>query len=217
MTHPLVPQRPTKEEIALLPPFAGLDLAQIHLLKTPAQFEMAQREIEHAGLVGFDTESKPTFARGELASGPHVVQFALREQAFVVRVDDSAAREFIKRIVESKDVVKVGFGLESDRAALLGKLGASIRPVVDLADALRKTGFRHQLGAKAAVAMVLGRRLQKSRSVTTSNWARQTLLPKQLLYAANDAYAALAVFEALGLHLLPAPAATPLESASTPD
>jgi hypothetical protein len=124
-----------------------------------------------------------------------------------VRVDGEAACEFIKSIVESDAVVKIGFGLKSDRAVLLSKLGARIRAMVDLADALRRKGIRQTLGAKAAVAMVLGQRLQKSRSVTTSNWARQTLLPKQLLYAANDAYAALAVFYALDLHQPPVPAA----------
>lgn len=203
MTNTTLPQRLTREEIAQLPPFAGLTLERIHLLKTPAQFEAARAEILRAGFIGFDTESKPTFAKGELASGPHVVQFALREQAFIVRVDGAAACEFIKSVVESDAVVKIGFGLKSDRAVLLSKLGASIRAMVDLADALRKKGVRQTVGAKAAVAMILGRRLQKSRSVTTSNWARPTLLPNQLLYAANDAYAALAVFHALDLHLVP--------------
>lgn len=217
MTHLMVLQRPTREEIAQLPPFAGLRLEQIHLLTTPAQFAGALREIQSAGCVGFDTESKPTFARGELASGPHVVQFALRDRAFVVRVDGAAAREFIKAVVESPDVVKVGFGLKSDRAALLNKLDANVRAIVDLDGALRKTGFRHQLGAKTAVAMILGQRLQKSRSVTTSNWARQTLLPNQLLYAANDAYAALAVFHALELPPSPLPEVAAGESASPTD
>jgi ribonuclease D len=217
MTDATVPQRPTREEIALLPPFAGLALDCVHLLKTPAQFEAARGEILRAGFVGFDTESKPTFAKGELASGPHVVQFALREQAFIVRVDGEAACEFIKSVVESEAVVKIGFGLKSDRAVLLSKLGARIRAMVDLADALRRKGIRQTLGAKAAVAMVLGQRLQKSRSVTTSNWARQTLLPKQLLYAANDAYAALAVFYALDLHLAPVLAAETFEPAEAAD
>ena len=220
-TNATAGQRPTREEIGLLPPFAGLTLERIHLLQTAAQFEGARAAILGAGFVGFDTESKPTFAKGELASGPHVVQFALREQAFIVRVDGQAACAFIKSIVEAPGVVKVGFGLQSDRAALLSKLGASILPVVDLAGALRKTGSRQTVGAKAAVAMILGRRLQKSKSVTTSNWARQTLLPKQLIYAANDAYAALAVFYALDLHLAPvAPSPLddePVASVSPPD
>jgi len=215
MTNAMAPQRPTREEIAQFPPFAGLPLERIHLLRTAAQFEAARGEILRAGFVGFDTESKPTFAKGELTSGPHVAQFALREQAFIVRVEGAAACEFIKSVVESDAVVKVGFGLKSDRTVLLSKLGASIRAMIDLADALRRKGIRQTIGAKAAVAMVLGQRLQKSRSVTTSNWARQTLLPNQLLYAANDAYAALAVFYALDLHLAPVAPAGPSASAES--
>ena len=60
--------------------------------------------------------------------------------------------------------------------------------------ALRTLGYKDALGVKAAVAVVLGQRLQKSKSVTTSNWAMHELSPKQLQYAANDAFAALAIF-----------------------
>lgn len=209
MTHANVTPRPTKQEIAQLQPFIGLTLDRIHLPNKPAQFEFARRELLRERFIGFDTETKPTFTKGEVATGPHVAQFAVRERAFVVRVEDPGAREFIKDIVESAEIVKVGFGLSSDRGPLLRKIGARIRSTVDLAAALRKKGFRQTVGAKAAVAIVLGRRLQKSKSVTTSNWARQSLLPNQLLYAANDAYAALAVFYALGMHLAPDPATAP--------
>ena len=51
----------------------------------------------------------------------------------------------------------------------------------------------------SAVAVLLGQNLPKSKSVSTSNWARATLEPRQLLYAANDAYAALRVYQALQL------------------
>ena len=46
---------------------------------------------------------------------------------------------------------------------------------------------------------MLKRRFAKSRSATTSNWSQTQLTPQQKLYAANDAYAALKVLEALGL------------------
>lgn len=53
--------RPTKEEMAQMPPFVGLPLDSIHLLKTEAQFEAARSAIEKEKFIGFDTESKPTF------------------------------------------------------------------------------------------------------------------------------------------------------------
>ncbi|HBS80123.1 MAG TPA: 3'-5' exonuclease, partial [Pseudomonas sp.] len=50
---------------------------------------------------------------------------------------------------------------------------------------------------RGAVAAVLGSRVSKSRSVSTSNWSNRSLTDAQRLYAANDAYAALMVFLAL--------------------
>jgi len=38
----------------------------------------------------------------------------------------------------------------------------------------------------------------KSRKATTSNWAHPRLSESQLLYAANDAWAALRIYRALG-------------------
>jgi ribonuclease D len=198
--------RPTRDEIAQLPLFAGLALERIHLVETPEQVQHATRVLHRERYVGFDTETKPVFSKGVAHEGPHVVQLATPEQAFVVQVKAGHATAFLKRIVESRDVVKVGFGLKSDRAALESRLGMHLAPWIDLADVLRARGFRDAVGAKAAVAIVLGQRLQKSRSVTTSNWARQPLTPRQLLYAANDAFAALMVFRALDLAEPPADA-----------
>jgi ribonuclease D len=45
--------------------------------------------------------------------------------------------------------------------------------------------------------MFFNRKLLKSKSITTSNWAARELTERQLLYAANDAYAALRVFHAM--------------------
>jgi ribonuclease D len=191
-------ERPTREQMALLPPFDGLSLDQIEVLRSPAQFEAALRAIEAERFVGFDTESKPTFSKGAEATGPHVVQFALRQRAYLVQIDKAPPLAFLRSVLASPAIVKIGFGLKSDRRSLARALGVELEGAVDLAETLRALRYRHALGARAAVAIVLGRRLQKSKSVTTSNWAAPTLKPNQLLYAANDAYAALCVFHALG-------------------
>ena len=80
--------------------------------------------------------------------------------------------------------------------------------MIDLGETLRgkgegRIGHRGTVGAKVAVAYFFGQRLQKSKKVGTSNWANRRLNERQLLYAANDAWAALKVYEALGLS--PAP------------
>ena len=209
MTKSDLLERPTKEQIALLPPFVGLSLNQIVVLRSQAQLEDAYRAIETEKFVGFDTESKPTFVKGAEATGPHVLQFALQNRAFVVQLSEEPPLAFLKAVVESQAIVKVGFGLMSDREPISRRLGIRLGATVELTATLRALRYKHALGAKAAVAIVLGQRLQKSKSVTTSNWGSASLKPNQLLYAANDAYAALCVFRALGSPYASAASPTP--------
>jgi ribonuclease D len=78
-------------------------------------------------------------------------------------------------------------------------LGVTLRAILDLDHVFRKRGYIGQIGVRGAVGAVLKQNFRKSKRVTTSNWAAPDLTPKQLLYAANDAFAALRVMEALGL------------------
>jgi len=207
MTKRELLSHPSREDIAGLPLFEGLPLDRIHLVQSPAQADFAQRVLAEARLIGFDTESRPVFRKDVVGDGPHVVQLATREQAFIVQVGSAVPGDFLRSVIESDEIVKVGFGLKSDRAPLHRKLGIRLGASIDLAQAVRQLGYRQSVGARAAVAIVLGRRLRKPKSVTTSNWALPTLRPDQLLYAANDAYAALAVFHALELRPESGPAA----------
>ncbi len=196
-TTPLT--RPSRDDIASLPLFEGLPLSHIHLVQSTTQIEFALRALTAARFIGFDTESKPVFTKDALRDGPHVIQFATRKHAFIVQVGPSTPIDFLKSVIESSTIVKVGFGLKSDRGPLERKLGIGLGEAVDLSQAVRKLGYRQSVGAKAAVAIILGRRLRKSKSATTSNWSQPKLSPRQLVYAAEDAYAALAVFHAMGM------------------
>ena len=190
---------PSKAETALLEPFLGLPLERIHLPKTPEAIKRAGREILQSGLVGFDTESKPTFNVGEQSRGPHVVQFALRNQAFIFQLHLPDCRNLVSDLLQSERVLKVGFGLKNDRGQIRSRLCVPLRNILDLDNVFRRQGYTRQIGVRAAVGVVLKQNLPKSKRVTTSNWAAADLTPRQLLYAANDAFAALRVMEALKL------------------
>ena len=190
---------PSKAETALLQPFQGLALECIHLPKTVEAIEQAGREIVASGIAGFDTESKPTFNAGEKSRGPHVVQFALRDRAFIFQLHRPECRTLVSELLQSEQVLKVGFGLRNDRGQIRSKLGVTLGGILDLDHVFRKRGYKGQIGVRAAVGVVLNQRFRKSKRVTTSNWAAPDLTPSQILYAANDAFAALRVMEALGL------------------
>jgi ribonuclease D len=190
---------PTKSEIALLEPFAGLTLERIRVPDSRNEFASAAAEINAAGIVGFDTESKPTFVTGDVSEGPHLVQFALHDKAYLFQLHRAEGHPFLTELLQSDEVIKVGFGLKSDSRHIYAKLGVHLGGVVELNRVFSMDGYHKEMGVRAAVGLVLKQRFAKSRSVTTSNWSQPQLTPQQLLYAANDAYAALKVFEALDL------------------
>lgn len=193
--------RPTSEQIAALPPYPALPTSRIHLLKTAAQLEFAEQALREAGHVGFDTESKPVFVAGAPQTGPEVIQFATASHAFIVQTATPGVLPFLQAMIETDAVVKVGFGLASDRPQIHRKLGLRLGASIDLSHLVRRLGFKDAVGLKVSVAVVLGQRFSKSKKATTSNWANATLTPQQLQYAANDAHASLLVYQALSQRL----------------
>ena len=188
---------PSKDEIASLPPFDGLRLRQVRVPDSVGAFEAAVAAIRDARVVGFDTESKPLFDVGATSDGPHVVQFATSTDAYIFQVHRVEGLPFVIDLLQADDVLKVGFGLSSDFKHIRRKFGVELRSVVDLNDVFRGAGFRSSIGVRAAVAILFERRFLKSKRQTTSNWALPKLDDRQLLYAANDAWAALRVHQAL--------------------
>lgn len=188
---------PSKHETALLPPFDALPLAHIQVPTTPAQFADAVAAIHAAGVVGFDTESKPTFAVGEASQGPHVLQFALAAQAFIFQIYRPGCLDAVVDLLRAPGLQKVGFGLQSDRGQILNRFGVLPQGVLDLTSVFHRLGYRNAVGVRAAVGIVFQQRFAKSKKTTTTNWALAQLSPTQLLYAANDAYAALKVWQVL--------------------
>ena len=197
MTELLV--TPGKEQIALLEPFERLGLAQVQMVSTPQQAGRALEELAGITALGFDTESKPTFARNEASDGPHIVQLSTLEKAYIFQLQDAECRRAVAVLLEAPAIIKAGFGLGDDRRRLISKFGVDPQGVLDLNTVFRKKGYRKDMGVRGAVAVIFNKRFIKSRKATTSNWANSKLSDAQIIYAANDAYAALKVFMALEL------------------
>lgn len=187
---------PNKAESALLDPFEGLPLSRVLVPANLQQFEEAASDLLRHRFVGFDTESRPTFTVGEVSDGPHVAQFATPDHAYIFQTWRKESHAVLKQLMESTHMVKVGFDLKSDRGHLQRKLDIHASAVLDLDTLFRQDGYQ-SIGVRAAVALTLNQKFHKSKHVTTSNWGLRELSDKQLLYAANDAYAALKVLQAL--------------------
>jgi hypothetical protein len=193
------PTLPAPEEIALLEPFERLGLDRIAVVATAREAELAAEALVLAPVWGFDTESRPTFEAGVASEGPHVIQLATLQAAFVFQLHEPRCRAIAGELLARPGIVKAGFGLQDDKRRITHKLGVEPQDVLDLDTVFRQRGYRRQMGIKAAVAVMFGKRFLKSKRAATSNWSQRQLSEAQLLYAANDAWAALRVYQALAL------------------
>lgn len=190
-------QAPGKDLIDAMPAFCGLEINQIVLPTTPAQIADALAELRTHAYLGFDTESRPTFRKGETSDGPHLVQFAVPHRAWLFQICHSGTQAAIAELLHDARIAKVGFGLGNDTSQLAHKFAIHPQNLVDLDRNFRQLGYRNAVGAKGAIAILFGQRFAKSKATSTSNWSLPQLSERQKLYAANDAYAALRVYEAL--------------------
>ncbi len=188
---------PTKEQMTSLPPFEALTLGDVVKVNRPETAHRAFKEISIESVVGFDTESKPTFQKGDASTGPHIVQFSTSRRAYVFILHDPECRKAAGALIAMKELKKVGFGLGDDLRRIRVKLNIEPGSVLDLETLFREKGFGRGVGVKVGLALLFKRRFMKSKKASTSNWGRSDLTAAQLLYAGNDAFAAICAYHAL--------------------
>jgi ribonuclease D len=189
-------QRPTKDQIRELPLYVGLDILDIKIIENERDAEDALKALENETCLGFDTESKPIFRKGEVSPGPTLIQLATESKAFLFPTRFPSAVISAGKILSNQNIKKVGFGLSGDNKELRTKLNINIINTEDLSVKLKNlAGEKNSIGARAAVAMVLKARLGKG--AQKSNWGAYPLKHNQILYAANDAHSAICIERSL--------------------
>jgi ribonuclease D len=160
--------------------------------------ERAASDFAAERVVGFDTETRPSFRVGE-SHPPALAQAATARAVYLfplLRMDFSS---LLGELLSSKVSVKAGVGLAEDLRQLRKSFAFEPAAIVDLGAVAR----RHKLeksGVRPLAAMLLGFRIPKG--AKTTNWAAHRLSPQQIAYAATDAWACRELylkFEALGM------------------
>ena len=176
-----------------LPHYPGIRPEDVTLVQSRQAAEVAVTVLMTANALGFDTESKPTFRKGEESTGPHLIQLATDDRAWLFPLSAQFDITILKPLLESPHILKVGFGLKDDVKRLAAKFDIHTQGILDLSVALR--GIQRQdFGAKTSVAYFFGQKLQKSKKISTTNWANPRFSSGQILYAANDAQVPLRVY-----------------------
>ncbi|WP_174875502.1 3'-5' exonuclease [Vogesella oryzae] len=186
-----------RDEIKTLPLFAGLSLSQITLVQDEAMLAAAAERLAGEPVLGFDTESRPTFHKGQKPTGPHLVQLATADHAWLFPLGEGAMPPALAALLARPGLTLAGFDLSSDRAHLKNRFGVTDLRLLDIGNLFQCEDKRLTIGAVQAVAQLFGQYFRKSKKVSTSNWSLRTLSEAQQLYAANDAWVAFRVWQAL--------------------
>jgi ribonuclease D len=188
----MIPFSISKEEINELP--LGQFEGKIFVIERPDQVEEAVDFLEDQHMIGFDTETKPSFRKGQF-NHVSLLQLSTPEHAFLFRLHLVGFPPTLRNLLEKENLVKIGAAVHDDLKALR-KLTDSFHPqsFFDLNDELKKVGFQN-VGVRNLSGMVLKMRISKTEQV--SNWEAEKLTEKQLRYAATDAWACLEVFRVL--------------------
>jgi ribonuclease D len=183
------PKSITKEEINQLPMlyYEG----KIEIIETKAAALEAIKKLSNEKLLGFDTETRPSFHKGE-SYQVALVQLATENCAYLFRLNKMPLLEELVEVLSNPDIIKAGVGIQDDLKGLQKMVSFNAQGFVDIGKEAERRGFSG-LGLRTLSAIFLGKRLSKGAKVT--NWERVILTEAQLNYAANDANVGLRLYQ----------------------
>jgi ribonuclease D len=172
----------SKDEINQLPmkQYEG----PIHLVRTLKEAEQAAEKLKQEPLLGFDTETRPTFRVGEYYQ-PSLLQLATATEVFLFQIKLTGLTKGLCDVLSRPDIIKTGVSIRSDVSELRKLSAFEPAGFVELAEHAKKAHIKN-LGLRGLAALLLGFRVSKREQ--TSNWAKNELTESQLRYAATDAW-----------------------------
>ncbi|MDZ4714283.1 MAG: 3'-5' exonuclease [Cytophagales bacterium] len=194
MNHLTSTKTISNEELNELP--LGAFSGKIEVIGNEDKIGEALEEISQYDRVGFDTETKPVFVRGH-HNKVALLQIAVPEKVFLIQLKETGITNEIKLFLQNPRIEKVGVAIRDDLKAL--QLLKRFRPegFVELTTLTRAAGYEVE-SVKKLTALFLGFRISKS--AQTSNWEAPQLDPRQLTYAATDAWVCLQIYDLIRSH-----------------
>lgn len=184
----------------LKPQISREDLQALSLFNHNGRYELIEtipaalkaiEELKQATILGFDTETRPSFRKGEFHKVA-LLQLATYECCYLFRLHKIPFLPELSRLLEDKNIRKVGVAIRDDLIALKKRGDFSPEGFIDLAE-ITRTSKSESFSLRSLCGMYLNLRLSKGAKVT--NWESPVLSEAQAKYAANDAFVSLLIFE----------------------
>ncbi|MEM1406980.1 MAG: 3'-5' exonuclease [Bacteroidota bacterium] len=156
----------------------------ITLIEDKRDFKSAFSKIKRQSFIGFDTETKPAFRKGEV-NDVSLIQLAIPDEVFLIRINKTGLTDGIIELFESNEISKIGVALRDDIKDLQRLRHFEAVNFIELNHVVKDLGIESN-GLRKLTAIILGFRISKS--AQTSNWENTVLSGKQKSYAATDAW-----------------------------
>lgn len=153
-------------------------------VRTEGELARALLRLKDEAVLGFDTESRPSFKKGKIYP-TSLVQLAGTDVVVLVRLNQLVFGEPLADLLANPGIIKAGVAIRDDMRALQRLYPFQPAGLVDLAEMAKKRGIKAQ-GLRTLTACLMGGRISKA--VQCSNWEKKTLTERQIRYAATDAW-----------------------------
>lgn len=150
-----------------------------------AEFNRAIAYLRSQKIIGFDTETRPTFTPSQPRYGVALLQLSGPDKAFLFRVNKIGMHRRLCNLLASSKILKVGAAIHDDIRGLQRLRAFQPGGFVDLQKIVCEWGIRDK-SVKKMAAIILGIRISKTQQL--SNWEAEKLSDSQCMYAATDAW-----------------------------
>ena len=149
------------------------------------QFASAIRYLKRQRILGFDTETRPTFSPDQHSTGTALLQLSGKEKAFLFRLKKCGLPRSLASVLANPQILKIGAATRDDVHGLQKITGFSPQGFVDLQKIVWEYGIRDK-SVKKMAAIIMGVKISKAQQL--SNWEAEKLSDSQCRYAATDAW-----------------------------
>ena len=170
------------ESVAQLPRvfFEG----QIEVISSEKELKKWIPELFKGKILGFDTETKPSFKKGE-SNSIALLQLATEKLALLIRVKHTGFSKELIKLIENPQILKIGAAILVDLKSMSKIARFKPEGFIDLQQLVPQYGIEN-LSVRKMAAIVLGKKVSKSQQL--SNWEAPVLSDAQQQYAAIDAW-----------------------------
>jgi ribonuclease D len=166
---------------------------EIKVIDTKEELSEVLHELDKHEFLGFDTETKPSFKKGEYHA-PAIIQISTLETAYLIRIQKTGFTNELKRFLENASTKKIGISIRDDLKDLQKVRDFTPGGFLDLNNVAQRYHIS-QIGVRSLTAIFLNKRVSKGQQ--TSNWENEILTEAQQGYAATDAWICAKMYNSL--------------------